>query len=350
MSSELRAGVLGLGRGGNFVRVLQAMDGVTVAAVADMNEERLHAFGREHGIPQCFTTFEELLAAGLDIMVVATPVAQHADQAIAALEAGIHVISEIPTIGTRDDAERLAAAAEKSGAIYMSGENCNYWAYVDSLKSLYRRGDLGHIFAAEAEYIHNTAKLRHDEHGNRTWRWYMAPITYLTHSLGPIMWVNGQYPVEVTCIGTGSNFEPGIIDLQFAIFRMTDDSVVRITCSFSNTHWGGHRQVFFGTKATFETGWLGKDEPKFHYAGESEFSVPDNLPLGTSYPDAERASGRGTAEWYMLADFLNAIRAGSPPALDVYEGIMHSLAGICAAESAAADGQPVAIPQYQLRR
>ena len=350
MSSELRAGVLGLGRGGNFVPVLQAMDGVTVAAVADMNAERLQAFGRDHGIPQRFTTCAELLAAGLDLVVVATPVAQHAEQAIAALEAGIHVISEIPTIGTRKDAEQLVAAAEQSDAIYMCGENCNYWAFVDSLKRLNRRGDFGRIFAAEAEYIHNTATLRRDEHGNRTWRWYMAPITYLTHSLGPIMWVTGQYPVEVTCMGTESNFEPGLIDLQFAIFRMTDGSMVRITCSFANTHWGGHRQVFFGTKATFDSGWLGKDEPRFRYAGESEFTVPDNLPLGTQYPEAAARSGRGAAEWYMLTDFLNAIRTGSAPALDVYEGVMHSLAGVCAAESAANGGKPVAIPQYQLQR
>ena len=353
MSSELRAGILGLGRGGNFVRVLQAMDGVTVVAVADMNVDRLHTFSREHGIPQCFTTCEELLAADLDIVVVATPVAQHAKQAIAALEAGINVVSEIPTIGTREDAEQLVAAAEKSDAIYMSGENCNYWAYVDSLRRLFRRGDLGHIFAAEAEYVHNTSKLRRDEHGNRTWRWYMAPITYLTHSLGPIMRVTGQYPVVVTCMGTESNFEPDLIDLQFAIFRMTDDSVVRITCSFANTHWGGHRQVFMGTKATFDSGWIGKDEPKFRYAGESEFTVPDNLPLGTKFPDTPetaRLGGRGTTEWYMLTDFLNAIRTGKAPTLDVYEGIMHSLAGVCAAESAAAGGQPVAIPQYHLRR
>jgi predicted dehydrogenase len=352
MSSELRAGVLGLGRGRSFVRVLKAMPGVTVAAVADMNEERLQEFGRDQGIPQCFETFEELLAADLDLVVVATPVPQHAEHSIAVLEAGINVISEIPTLATREEAEQLVAAAEKSDAIYMCGENCSYWAYVHSLQHLNQRGDFGHIFAAEAEYVHNIPKLRRDEHGNRMWRSYMAPITYLTHSLGPVMWVTGQYPVEVTCMGTENHFEPDLIDLQFAIFRMTDDSVVRITCSFANTHWGNHRQVFFGTKASFDSGWIGKDEPKFRYAGE-DFTVPDNLPLGTNFPEApEHAAlgGHGTAEWFMLTDFLNAIRTGATPKLDVYEGVMYSLPGVCAAESAANGGQPVAIPQYQLQR
>ena len=353
MSNDLRAGVLGLGRGRSFVRVLQAMEGVTVAAVADMDVERLQTFGRDQNIPQCFATLEELLAAELDFVVVATPVPQHAEHAVAALEAGINVISEIPALATREEADRLVAAAEKSDALYMCGENCSYWAYVDSLQRLNQRGDFGHIFAAEAEYIHNIPKLRRDEHGNRMWRSFMAPITYLTHSLGPIMWVTGQYPVEVTCLGTENNFEPDLIDLQYAIFRMTDGSVVRITCSFANAHWGNHRQVFMGTKATFDSGWIGKDEPKFRYAGESEFTVPDNLPLGTNFPDAPEAAalgGHGTAEWYMLSDFMSAIRTGGTPTIDVYEGIMYSLPGVCATESAAAGGKPVAIPQYQLQR
>ena len=95
---------------------------------------------------------------------------------------------------------------------------------------------------------------------------------------------------------------------------MTDGSVVRITCSFANCHWGNHRQVFMGTEATFDSGWIGKDEPKFRYAG-GDFTIPDNLPLGTNFPDAPETAalgGHGTAEWYMLEDFFTAIRTGGP--------------------------------------
>ncbi len=353
MSGELRAGVLGVGRGLSFVRVMQAMDGVSVTAVADMHAERRQRVCAEHNVPKGVASLDELLAEDLDLVVVATPVAQHAENSIQALEAGVHVLSEIPVLATRAEADQLVAAAEKSDALYMCGENCNYWAYVDSLKRLNQRGDFGEIFAAEAEYIHSIPGLRRDEHGNPTWRASMQPITYLTHSLGPVMSVMGQYPVEVVCLGTANHFEPDLTDIQMALFRMTDDSVVRITCSFANAHWGNHRQSFMGTKATFDSGWIGKDEPKFRYAGESEFTVPDNLPLGTNYPDAPAAAalgGHGTAEWYMLEEFFTAIRSGGPAPIDVYEGIMYSLAGVCAAESAANGGRPVAIPQYQLQR
>ena len=353
MSSDLRAGVLGVRRGLSFVRVLQAMDGVSVTAIADMNAERVQTVCDEHNVPQGFATLEEMLETDLDLVVVATPVPQHAEHAVAALEAGVNVISEIPALATREEADRLVAAAEKSDALYMCGENCCYWAYVHSLKQLHQRGDFGQIFAAEAEYIHNIPSLRRDEHGNRTWRSPMPPITYLTHSLGPIMWVTGQYPVEVSCYGTENNYEPDLTDYQVAIFRMSDDSVVRISCSFANSHWGNHRQVFMGTNATFDSGWIGKDEPKFRYKGQSEFVVPDNLPMGTNFPNVPEAAalgGHGTAEWFMLKAFMNAIREGGPAPIDVYEGIMYSLPGVCAAESAANGGKPVAIPQYQSQR
>ena len=353
MSSELRAGVFGVRRGRSFVRVLQAMDGVSVTAIADMNAERRQTVCAEHSVPHGYASLEEMLEEDLDLVVVATPVPQHAEHSIQVLEAGVNVISEIPNLATREEADQLVAAAEKSEALYMCGENCSYWAYVHTLKHLNQRGDMGQIFAAEAEYIHNIPSLRRDEHGNRTWRSPMPPITYLTHSLGPIMWVTGQYPVEVVCLGTKEHYEPDLDDIQVAIFRMTDDSIVRISCSFANSHWGNHRQVFMGTKATFDSGWIGKDEPKFRYAGEREFVIPDNLPLGTNFPDAPVTAalgGHGTAEWFMLKDFFNAIRSGGPAPIDVYEGIMYSLPGVCAAESAANGGQPVAIPQYQTLR
>ena len=345
MSGELRAGVLGVGRGLSFVRVMQAMDGVSVTAVADMRAERVRTVCAEHDVPKGLASLDELLAEDLDLVVVATPVSNHAEHSIAALEAGVNVLSEIPVIATREEADQLVDAARKSDALYMCGENCNYWAFVDSLKRLNQRGDFGEIFAAEAEYIHSIPGLRRDEHGNPTWRASMLPITYLTHSLGPVMSVIGQYPVEVVCLGTSEYFEPNLTDIQMALFRMTDDSVVRISCSFANAHWGNHRQVFMGTKATFDSGWIGKDEPKFRYAGESEFTVPDNLPLGTNFPNVPTAAalgGHGTAEWFMLQDCLNAIRQGGPAPIDVYEGIMYSLPGVCAAESAANGGKPVA--------
>ena len=73
MSSELRAGVFGVRRGRSFVRVLQAMDGVSVTAIADMNAERRQTICADHNVPQGYASLEEMLEEDLDLVVVATP-------------------------------------------------------------------------------------------------------------------------------------------------------------------------------------------------------------------------------------------------------------------------------------
>ncbi|MGH2356176.1 MAG: Gfo/Idh/MocA family protein, partial [Chloroflexota bacterium] len=175
------------------------------------------------------------------------------------------------------------------------------------------------------------------------------PITYITHSLGPIISVTGQYPVETTCYGAAGHCEPGVTDVHTAIFRLAGGAVARITISFANAHWGHHRFAFFGTKASLDTGSVGQDEPKFWSPTLPNITRPVRLPVGRDFPGAPRAAalgGHGTAEWYMVDAFLRSIREGTRPPIDVHDAIMYSLPGLCALESART-GQPVTIPQYQ---
>ncbi|MGH2350326.1 MAG: Gfo/Idh/MocA family protein, partial [Chloroflexota bacterium] len=236
-----RAGVIGLRRGMSHVRVLQAMDDVDVVAVADIDPAPVAAAQRQHGVPWGGGTLEDLLGQDLDFVVVATPAPLHAAQSIQALDAGVHVLCEVQGMTSLQECEALAAAVERSGRQYMLAENCCYWAVVDTARQLHTRGQLGTVLYAEAEYIHNVPELRRDADGRPTWRVDRLPITYLTHSLGPLLWITGTYPQEVSCYGTAGNMEPGVTDLQVAIFKLANGGVARITCSFANAHWTGHR-------------------------------------------------------------------------------------------------------------
>ncbi|HEX5414920.1 MAG TPA: Gfo/Idh/MocA family oxidoreductase [Chloroflexota bacterium] len=352
MSEKLRAGVIGLRRGASLARVLQAMADVDVVGIADPDEARLTEVLREHPGAQAGRNLTELLEVGLDLVVVATPVPYHVEHATTALAAGVHVLSEVPALARLDECDTLIAAVERSGRLYLLLENCCYWAFIDTVKQLHARGDFGSIFYAEAEYIHNIPELRRDAQGNPTWRATLDPITYITHSLGPIMWVTGEYPVETTAYGTTGHCEPGVPDVQVALFRMTNGGVARVTCSFANAHWGHHRFAFFGTQASFDSGSVGRDEPKFWSPALPNLSGPAHLPVGTNFPKAPRAAGlggHGTTEWFMLEAGLNALRTGSPPPIDVYDAIMYSLPGLCARE-ALQSGKPVAIPPYYEKR
>jgi len=352
MSGILRAGVIGLRRGLNLVRVLHAMEGVEVAAVADLEHHLVEEVCRTYQVPRGCSTLEELLKTELDVVVLATPIPLHVPQAVQALERGVHVLAEVPAIASKAECETLIAVVERSGRHYMLAEECNYWASIDAVKRMHARGDFGTIFYAEAEYIRDLSHMRRDAQGRPTWRATMEPITYITHSIGPIMWITGQYPVEVTCAGTAGHFEPGYIDVQVALLRMTDGSLVRVTCSFANTHWGHFRYVFMGTKATLDTGSAETEFPRYWSPALPNLTGPVTLPVGTDLPGAPpvaRAGGHGTSEWFMVKAFLEAVRTGAPSPIDVYDAIMYSLPGLYAAESART-GKVVQIPQYQEQR
>ena len=184
--------------------------------------------------------------------------------------------------------------------------------------------------------------------GDRCSRFYTSPTASARSCRSPasIRW-------RWSAWAQAEHFEPGLTDIQMAIFRMTDDSVVRITCSFANSHWGNHRQSFMGTEATFDTGWIGKDEPKFRYAG-GDFTIPDNLPLGTNFPGcagngcARRSRHRRMVHAGRLLHGNPHRRPGAHRCLRRHH--VQPAGHLCGRVRCQREARPVAIPQYQLQR
>jgi myo-inositol 2-dehydrogenase/D-chiro-inositol 1-dehydrogenase len=116
MTSPLRIGIVGLGRLGQ--RHAQALafstrNCVLTAACSPVEAERAYA-RTELGIQQVYARYEDLLASpDVDAVVLVTPTSLHADQAIAALQAGKHVFVEKPLALNLPDCERVLAEAEK---------------------------------------------------------------------------------------------------------------------------------------------------------------------------------------------------------------------------------------------
>src|SRR5438046_2413666 len=115
MKNRLRWGVAGMGRGRFLLSLArtEAFAGrMTVSAVCDICRDRAEAAAREFGVPRVCDRLEDLFAADVDAVFVATPDHLHAAHAIAALRAGKHVLSEIPMAATREEvAEILSLAA-----------------------------------------------------------------------------------------------------------------------------------------------------------------------------------------------------------------------------------------------
>ncbi len=119
----MRIGIYGTGQMGSVhARTFAGIDGVTVAGVADTDEQRARNAAAAVGAVSC-PDLDSLLGLGLDAVLVAVPNVLHARSTITALERGIHVFCEKPMAITLDDARRVLQAVERTGRVYQIGFN-----------------------------------------------------------------------------------------------------------------------------------------------------------------------------------------------------------------------------------
>jgi 2-hydroxy-4-carboxymuconate semialdehyde hemiacetal dehydrogenase len=101
-------------------KALKKIAGVELVSVTSRTAESGRAFASEYGIPHYTTILEESLdRPGVDAVILTTPSAMHADQAVMALGNGKHVQVEIPMSLNLADAKRIVDAARRSGKTCM---------------------------------------------------------------------------------------------------------------------------------------------------------------------------------------------------------------------------------------
>ncbi len=146
---EVRIGVAGIGgMGGNHCEYLSKgqIPGGRLAAVADASPERL-AWAKSNldGVER-FDTPEGMIGSGeIDAVLIATPHYLHPPIAIAAFEAGLHVMSEKPAGVYTRQVKQMNAAAEKAGTIFALMLNQRARGQTRKLKELVSSGELGEI-------------------------------------------------------------------------------------------------------------------------------------------------------------------------------------------------------------
>ncbi len=112
----VRYGILGLGIGMAHVGAAAASSKCLLCAVADIDESRRANFLAEYPDVPAYNTLEEMLEAEkLDAVSICLPTGMHADYAIRAMEAGVHVLIEKPIDVTVEKALPVIEAAKKTG-------------------------------------------------------------------------------------------------------------------------------------------------------------------------------------------------------------------------------------------
>ena len=145
--SRARIGVIGAGFWASYQYLPFYRDHPEVDLVGAVrrDEEGLDAFRQEFGLEVATCSVVELLDAGIDGIVVSSPHSLHREHAVAALEAGAHVLVEKPMTVTFADAKAVAAAAQATGLTVGVAHGWNYSRLTNWAKDVLEAQRLGRI-------------------------------------------------------------------------------------------------------------------------------------------------------------------------------------------------------------
>ncbi len=150
-----RLGFLGVGWIGRHRMERIAEAGVAdVALLCDSSEQCLSEAAKSAPGAKLARNLEELLEAGLDGIVIATPSALHAEQSIRALDAGLAVFCQKPLGRTAAEVTAIVRAAEKAGRLLGVDLSYRYTEGMQRIRKIVASGSIGKVYACELVF-HN---------------------------------------------------------------------------------------------------------------------------------------------------------------------------------------------------
>lgn len=404
-AGRLRFGIAGAGRGMSLQRALAALgDVANVTALCDLDPAALGEAHRRLPDAEAFTDFGRMLEEdACDAVVVATPMGAHAEQSVAALRAGKHVLCEVPACISEAEGRAVLAAARDSDAVYMMSENYCFMRPHLIVERMVQQGVFGELTYAEGMYLHDVRSLYFKPDGSLTWRGRVHGTdhegnTYPTHSLGPAarwMGINRDDALDtVYCVTTPPHAMVDFVNRQYGsdhpgaqagFWRNGDSSQCLLKTkkgrtiylrrdAWSSRPFQEHAHELQGTSAAYRTtedaGELGlvwidgrspgrvvppRERMATYYASGARWekleAYADEFehPLWKEHREAAASAGagHGGGDLIAVAEFIRAIREGSKPAVDAVDAITWSSVFWWSGESERTNAA-VKVPDYSI--
>lgn len=290
----MRIGILGAGGiSDTHVRAALGIDGVQIVAVHGSNRDRTAALARTAGANAC-DDLDTFLNQPMDIVAIGSPSGLHAEQAIAAVRRGLHVLVEKPLDTTLEKIDALIAEADRSRAKVGVFFQERLLPEIAAIKAAVDDGKIG-------TPVFISGRLP----------WYRPPDYY-----GRSRW-RGTRALD----GGGALMNQGIhtVDLLVWLFGPVAGVLGRTANRL-------HKIEVEDTAVAaieFENGALGSIEAttaaapgfprRLEVAGTDATIVHEDAPRPAAVADA-------TPHRRVLEDFIRAIRTGTEPACDAREG------------------------------
>ena len=154
---DIGIGVIGIGMGSNLLAInADPASRLIVRALCSPSAGKVEALARQASVPFWTTDYHQLIARD-DIQVVAvfSPDHLHAEHAIAALQAGKHVVCTKPMCTRVEDAAEMVRLVDEEKLKFLVGQTMRFEPMFAAARRLQEDGDLGEINLAEAHYVHD---------------------------------------------------------------------------------------------------------------------------------------------------------------------------------------------------
>lgn len=181
--SQLRVGVIGYGYWGpNLVRNFAEFPGSIVTHIADRRPDRLELARRRYRDVSMTTDHRDLLNdPKIEAIVISTPISTHFELALAALQAGKHVLVEKTLTATSQQTERLIDEAERRGLVLMVDHTFVYTGAVQKIKEVVSEKRLGSLYYYDSVRV-NLGLFQHDV--DVLWDLAVHDLSIMDHVLG----------------------------------------------------------------------------------------------------------------------------------------------------------------------
>ncbi|WP_449355140.1 Gfo/Idh/MocA family protein [Virgibacillus natechei] len=204
--SKLKMGIVGAGgiaQERHIPAYLNIKEKVEITAVQDLNHDRAQEVAKRFDIPHIYKNYSDVFTE-VDAVTICTPNKYHAEIAIAAMEAGVHVLCEKPMAITTEECEAMIEASRKSNKLLSIGYHYRFTEAAQVAKQAVVADEVGAPLVTRAQALRRRKVPGWGVFTNKELQGGGSLIDYGCHLLDLSIWLlGGPEPVEV--MGTTYN-------------------------------------------------------------------------------------------------------------------------------------------------
>ncbi len=339
--STLGVGIVGTGWvSGEHIRAFQTNPHTEILALCSRSEERARAKAGEWDLDcALYTNYEKMLAhEGIDIIAIATPPDCHKAQAVAAAEAGKHLLLEKAMAVALDDARAIRGAVAKAGVKSVVSFVLRWNPLFEIIKTQLADDAIGRVFLGEVDYFHGIGpwykqygwNVKKDVGGS-------SLLSAGIHAVDALRWFMGGEIVEVcqySTFGKGPDFAEYEYDpTSCTICRFADGRIGKVASSIECIQPYVFNINLVGTHGTIKNNLLYSKKKMPGQTGWAQ--IPTILPDSgdvTHHPFTDEAAH--------LVDCILEDKESHVSVADAY--ITHEV--VLAADLSAREGRPIRLP------